>query len=44
MDNLLRTNNQLPSDQPFNQEPWNYSGTETLPSPTPANAVDCGVD
>ena len=40
MDNLLRSNNQLPSDQPFNQDPWNYSGTETLPSPTPANAVD----
>ena len=40
MDNLLRSNNQLPSDQPFNQDPWNYEGTETLPSPTPANAVD----
>jgi hypothetical protein len=29
----------LPSAQPFNQAPWNYSGTETA-SPMPADVVD----
>mgnify|MGYP006279419505 CR=1 FL=1 len=40
MDNPLRSNNQLPDNQPFNTEPWNYSGDETLPSSVPSNAVD----
>jgi len=30
----------LPMQQPFNQPPWNYAGTETLLQPMPANITD----
>ena len=30
----------IPNDQPFNEWPWFYAGTETLPSPLPAEVVD----
>jgi hypothetical protein len=39
MDVALNTNNYIPLNQPYNQAPWNYSGTETVSS-IPANAVD----
>ena len=40
--NLMNTdiNVELPTAQPFNQAPWNYTGTETLPSPLPTDVVD----
>ncbi|HRI27332.1 MAG TPA: glycosyl hydrolase family 28-related protein [Chitinophagales bacterium] len=42
MHNILRANNLLPLQQPFNQAPWNYAGTESLNSLTdiPANTTD----
>jgi hypothetical protein len=36
--NTLSQNN-IPTNQPFNQEPWNYDGTETVES-IPENIVD----
>jgi hypothetical protein len=33
-------NTLLPSTQPYNTLPWNYTGTETLPSPLSADVVD----
>lgn len=33
-------NAKLPTTQPFNPDPWNYAGTETLPSPLPSDIVD----
>jgi len=38
----LTNNQQLPLTQPFNRPPWNYTGTESVPSATaiPANTVD----
>jgi|GEM_PF-2916928 len=29
MTNILETQNLIPNNQPFNQAPWNYNGTET---------------
>jgi len=33
-------NSFLPTCQPFNDSPWNYNGTEILPSPLSPNVVD----
>ncbi|QQS28999.1 MAG: hypothetical protein IPM47_19530 [Sphingobacteriales bacterium] len=30
----------LPANQPFNQSPWNYAGTETLPNSLPPDVTD----
>ncbi len=35
----LLTNGLLPTKQPYNTAPWNYSGTESV-TPLPANTVD----
>ncbi len=42
MNTTLRTNNLLPTAQPFNTAPFNYQGTETVANAAaiPANAVD----
>jgi hypothetical protein len=40
MNTILRTAGQLPNTQPFNEKPWNYEGTETLPSPLSPDVVD----
>ncbi len=42
MDNSLYMTDLLPSSQPFNKEPWNYNGTESMNSTAnmPSNAVD----
>ena len=39
MSNTLNTNNLLPLEQPFNREPWQYTGTETL-NTMPAGVTD----
>ncbi len=36
----MALNGYLPSGQPFGGAPWNYPGTETLPSPLSADVVD----
>ena len=33
-------NASLPANQPFNTSPWNYNGSETLPTPLSPDAVD----
>ncbi len=33
-------NGELPNSQPFNVAPWNYNGTETLPTTLTGNEVD----
>ena len=41
MNTTLRLNDLIPSDQPFNQPPWNYAGTENVPAPDiPLHIVD----
>ncbi len=40
MNTDLNDNNELPNGQPFNADPWNYTGTETLPNPLPSDVVD----
>ena len=40
MDTHLTDLNLLPSSQPYNTEPWNYAGTETLPGPPNPDVVD----
>ncbi len=40
MNTTLNLNGQLSVNQPFNTDPWNYAGTETLPSPLPADIVE----
>jgi len=42
MNTTLFDNNILPANQPFNQAPWHYNGTESidLSSPTLSNLVD----
>lgn len=39
MNNTLNTASYIPNNQPFNQAPWNYSGTE-FASSIPSNIVD----
>jgi hypothetical protein len=41
MDNNLRVTNKIPTSQPYNTSPWNYTGNETYsPQSFNANAVD----
>jgi hypothetical protein len=40
MRTALNADGRLPVNQPYSVSPWNYPGTETLPDPLPANAVD----
>ena len=40
MSTTLRDAGQIPTNQPFNAEPWYYNGSETLPTPLPTDVVD----
>ena len=40
MNNTLAANSQLPLSQPYNDQPWNYSGTENVPVLPNQNIVD----
>jgi hypothetical protein len=40
MDTYLTDLTLLPSNQPYNTEPWNYEGTETLPGPPNTNVAE----
>lgn len=40
MNTILNTQNLLPLSQPYNTEPWNYAGTETVAAIPNENVVD----
>ncbi len=40
MNNTLATNSQLPLSQPYNDQPWNYSGSENVSSLPSQNIVE----
>ncbi len=40
MKTTLNDNGQVPNEQPFNEAPWNYDGTETNTAPPETNIVD----